>query len=248
MTQRSARGGAWRATAATLAACLVVTLVGWAALIGPSQVFTGPGPAPSSETTTTSEAPVEQVEELDRQDVEAREYGAATSIIVNLIGAAIQLFCLLGMLLVAFLLARRATRAWQLRRRYDAPEDADFETLAAGDPQRVRSVMAADADDQLGVLLEGQPRNAIVACWHRFELQAGRSGLPRRPWETSSELALRLLELADVDSAPVSRLLGLYGEARFSEHPVDESDREAAIAALREIQAQVGAAGRVGRA
>ncbi|WP_310526450.1 DUF4129 domain-containing protein [Nocardioides sp.] len=241
MTQGEAWTGVWRVVAATLGACLLVTLVGWAALIGPSHVFTGPGPTPSSETTTTSEAPIEQVREKRREDVAQQEYGAATSIIANVIGGAIQLFCLGGMLYVAFWLARRATRAWRLRRHFDVAPDVDFETVPPGHPRRARKAMALDAEEQLRLLLDGEPRNAIVACWHRFEMQAVESGLARHPWETSSEFALRMLEQADIDSGPVSRLLDLYREARFSEHDLDESDRAAAAAALREIQAQVGA-------
>ena len=240
--------GAWHAVAATAVACLLVTMVGWAALIGPSEVFTGPGPQPSSETTTTtSEAPIDEAKELERKDIEEREYGATTIIIANVIGGAIQLFCLLGMLFVAYWLGRRALRAWQLRRRYDVPPTADFETLEDGHPERVRTAMAEDAEEQLQLLLDGEPRNAIVACWHRFEMQAVESGLPRHPWETSSEFALRMLERADVDSAAVGRLLDLYREARFSQHALVESDRAAAAAALREIQAQVGARRAAGR-
>ena len=84
-----ARG--WRAAVAVLLTCLLVTMGGWAALIGPSEVFIGPGPTPSSETTTTSAAPVDAVEELDRKDIEEREYGATTSIVANVSGGAIQL-------------------------------------------------------------------------------------------------------------------------------------------------------------
>jgi len=239
--------GASRAVLATVGTCLLVTLVGWAALVGPSQVLTGPGPAPTSKTTTTSEAPIEQVEELDRKDIEQREYGATTSIIVNVIGGAIQLSVLAGMLLVAFLLLRRARRAWQLRRRYEAPARADFDVLEAGHPEHVRRTMASDASTQLGLLLEGQPRNAIVASWHRFEVQAEQSGLPRHAWETSSEFARRMLDVAEVDSSAVSRLLELYREARFSEHELGESDREAAVEALRGIQSQIGAIGPAAR-
>jgi hypothetical protein len=105
----------------------------------------------------------------------------------------------------------------------------------------VRTAMADDAEEQLRLLLDGEPRNAIVACWHRFEMQALESGLPRHPWETSSEFALRMLDRADVDSAAVNRLLELYREARFSEHDLVESHRTAAAGALREIHVQVGA-------
>ncbi|PUA82009.1 DUF4129 domain-containing protein [Nocardioides currus] len=235
----SARAQAWRAVAATLGACLVVTLVGWAALIGPSQVFTGPGPTPSQETTTTSEAPIDEVEEKDRDDVAAREYGPTTTVVANLVGGAIQVLTLAGMLLVAYLAVRRGLTAWRLRRRYDAPVDADFETLEGGAPERVRQAIADDTDEQLRLLLDGEPRNAIVACWHRFELQAVDAGLPRHPWETSSEFALRMLERAEVDSTAVASLLELYREARFSEHALDEAHRERAATALRAIQGQV---------
>ncbi|HXH80492.1 DUF4129 domain-containing protein [Nocardioides sp.] len=239
--------GAWRAAAATAVTCVLVTMVGWAALIGPSEVFTGPGPQPSSETTTTSEAPVEDVKELQRKDIEEREYGAATIIIANVIGGAIQLFVLVGMGWVAYLLLRRARRAWQLRRHFEAPATADFDILEAGHPERVRRMMADDAEAQLALLLDGEARNAIVACWHRFEVQAHHAGLPRRPWETSSEFALRMLELAEVDSPAVSRLLALYREARFSEHPMAEDDRRAAAEALRQIQSSIAASSSPGR-
>lgn len=226
----------WCAVAATLGACLLVMLVAWAALIGPSSVLTGPGPVMDATTSTPTETPAE-VETMDREDVAQREYGATTSIIVNVIGGAIQLFCVLAIGFMAWLLARRAMRSWRLRRRYDGPPlDVEFESLADGDPHRVRRAIETDAEEQLRLLLEGQPRNAIVACWHRFEVQAVDAGLARHPWETSSEFALRLLERADIDPAPVSRLLELYREARFSQHDLDEDDRDAAAAALRQIQ------------
>ncbi|MEO5663755.1 MAG: DUF4129 domain-containing protein [Nocardioides sp.] len=229
----------WRAVGATMGACLLVTLVAWAALIGPSSVLTGPGPimGPTTTSTPTETPPLEQ--EMDREDVAQKEYGPATSIIVNVIGGAIQLFCVVAMGFVAWWIARRAARSWRLRRRHDTPLDAEFELLEDGHPERVRRTMIADADEQLRLLLEGHPRNAIVACWHRFEVQAVEAGLSRHPWETSSEFALRLLDRAEIDPAPVSRLLELYREARFSEHDLDEGDRDAAAAALRQIQSQV---------
>lgn len=227
----------WRAVGATLGACLLVTLVAWAALIGPSPVLTGQGPVMGSTTTSTpTETPV--AEETDREDVEEREHGAGTTLVTNLIGYALQLFALAVMLLVPVWLGRRALRAWRLRRRFDTPPDVDFTTLEGGDPERVRHAMTSDADEQLRLLLEGHPRNAIVACWHRFEVQAVEAGLARHPWETSSEFALRLLDRADVDPQAVSRLLELYREARFSEHALGEDDRDAAVASLRQIQSR----------
>ena len=100
--------------------------------------------------------------------------------------------------------------------------------------------MRRDADEQFELLLGGSPRNAIVACWDRFEEQAERVKAARKPWETSSEFTLRLLEAVSADDVPVSRLESLYREARFSEHEIDESRREAAVEALRAIHASLG--------
>jgi len=230
--------GASRAVAATVGTCLLVTLVGWAALIGPSQVFSGPGPTCTSDATITpSEEPADMV---DFKELAQRRHGENTTMVADAVAIVILLAALAGVLLAAFLLLRRAWEAWQLRRRYDAPASADFDVLEAGDPERVRRTMADDADAQLGLLLDGEPRNAIVATWHRFEVQAEQSGLRRHAWETSSEFAGRMLDVAEVDSAAVTRLLELYREARFSEHELDESHRQAAGEALRKIQSQIG--------
>ncbi|UUZ58173.1 DUF4129 domain-containing protein [Nocardioides sp. B-3] len=229
----------WRAVAATLGACLLVTLVSWAALIGPSPVLTGPGPMADSANTTTTEPPIDEVETRAEDLSEGPERGNLGSLVITVIGGLIVVFAAAMLVLSAYLPGRRARTARRFRRTVDPPADVDFETLAAGDPQRVRRVMASDADEQLRLLLEGHPRNAIVACWHRFELQAVEAGLARHPRETSSEFALRLLDRADVDPRAVSRLLELYREARFSEHDLDEDDRDAAAAALRQIRAHV---------
>ena len=48
-----------------------------------------------------------------------------------------------------------------------------------------------------------------------------------------------MLDLVDADSAAVTRLAALYREARFSDHPLDESHRAAALAALDAIHARL---------
>ena len=108
------------------------------------------------------------------------------------------------------------------------------------DPEPLVEEIRRDADEQFELLLDGHPRNAIVACWDRFEEQAERVHASRKPWETSSEFTLRLLEAVSADDAAVSRLESLYREARFSEHDIDESRRQAAVEALRAIHASLG--------
>ncbi len=228
------------AVLAVLGSCVLVVLVAWASVIGPSDVFSGPGPTPSTETTTTTATPTAEAEGTGRDGVEQRRYGPTASLVINLVGGAIQLAAFLLMVGAVFLLLRRGKRAWELRRRYERPPSMSFAVVTDGAPERVRDAIRDDAAAQHRLLLEGEPRNAIVACWHRFEAQAERAGLPRHAWETSSEFALRMLDVAAVDPGSVSKLLTLYREARFSEHDLGEVDRQAARAALTQIQSQVG--------
>jgi hypothetical protein len=95
--------------------------------------------------------------------------------------------------------------------------------------------------------LGGEPRNAIVACWERFEEQAERVGLARKPWETSSEFTMRLLDVVSADPPAVSQLAVLYREARFSQHEITEANRQEALAALGLIRETIGSGRVVGR-
>jgi hypothetical protein len=124
------------------------------------------------------------------------------------------------------------------RNREPRPDVVDFDVL--DDPTPLVDEIRRDANDQLELLLGGEPRNAIVAAWDRFEEQAERAHASRKDWETSSEFTLRLLEAVAADEAAVSRLEALYREARFSDHPIDEGRREAAVEALRAIHASLG--------
>ena len=65
-------------------------------------------------------------------------------------------------------------------------------------------------------------------------------GLARRPEEAPEEHVRRSLAVARVDPRPVRQLVSLFALARFSEHPVDESHRSAAVAAMQAALASVG--------
>ena len=141
--------------------------------------------------------------------------------------------------LALLLLVRGMHERWQLRRRPPPPPpEVDFDVVETA--RRVAGSIARDAEQQRRLLTDdGQPRNGIVACWHRFEEQAADTGVVREDWETSAEFTLRVLDLVEADSGPVTRLAALYREARFSDHPLDESHRTAALAALDAIHAQL---------
>jgi hypothetical protein len=139
--------------------------------------------------------------------------------------------CVLWLL---YRLFRRLRDSWSDRKGRDPrPSEVAFDVLE--DPDELAEEIRDDFDAQLALLLDGHARNAIVACWDRFEEQAERAGLARHEWETSSEFTIRVLDLVSADQGAVARLERLYHEARFSEHPIEEHHRRAAIEALEAI-------------
>ena len=121
---------------------------------------------------------------------------------------------------------------WRHRPRFRWPRwrrrtHADFEVL-----DDVAATIAADADAQRAALGRGAPRNAIVECWLRLEAAVTAAGVERTPADTSAELTERVLATQHVDDVAIATLAALYREARFSEHPMGEESRRAAIEAL----------------
>lgn len=218
---------------------LVAVLVTWAASIGPSGVLTGEGPdvvrMTPTETTSSADPFAEAREEDDRTRLEDKYAGDRPWL--RRLALLLEIAALLGVLYLLYRGGRRARETWDARRRPAAePGEIDFDVL--GEAQRALSEqMGRDADHQRDLLLgAGSPRNAIVECWHRFEQQAADAGLARRPWETSSEFSLRMLDLVEADPHAVAVLAAYYREARFSEHEVGEDARAGALAALDTIQ------------
>ncbi|GAW52300.1 MULTISPECIES: DUF4129 domain-containing protein [unclassified Nocardioides] len=242
MTPR--RAGTLAVGSVVVLALLVVLLVAWAATIGPSGVLRGTGPdrvqAPTA-TESTSEAPREDPE----VPTPPEEGTASTASWVKTLAFLVNLAAAIALVAFVLLAGRSGVRRWQLRRfnrrRVSETDSVDFGVIEP--PVRVAREMLADAQEQRRTLLEGSPRNAVVACWHRFETQGGAAGVERRPWETSSEYTLRMLDLVDAYEPAVSRLGALYREARFSEHELTEADRQDAIEALDTIHRTIGVRG-----
>lgn len=102
--------------------------------------------------------------------------------------------------------------------------------------QPLTQVVADSMGRALDDLRVGTPDNAIIRCWVGLQDAAREAGVEPRASETSAELTLRLLEDLPVDRACVRRLAALYREARFSSHPLAETDRDAAREALTELR------------
>jgi len=103
-----------------------------------------------------------------------------------------------------------------------------------------RSPLAEAVDESLEDLRqEPDARSAIIHCYGRFERVLARSSLPRRPWQTSSELMREALGRLPVPPEAVRQLTWLFEVARFSEEPLGARDRGAAWEALSAIRASL---------
>lgn len=226
-----------RTVAALGATLLVVLLATWAASIGPDDVFRGEGltrfgeaeePSPSK---TEPAIPGVDGETLDRERDDPPGWLTPVAALAQVATIAVVLY-------LAYRALRWASRLRRERQR-GRQRGPDFPFEVLDEPQRVAEAIVTDASEQRMLLLEGAPRNAVVACWHRFETQASSVGLAREPWETSSEFTLRLLDLVSAEPQAVSELATLYREARFSDHELGEEARERAIAALDSLHRQL---------
>jgi len=222
-----------------LAVGVMLTMVMLAARSGPTRIFAGPLHDPSFRGVNPSYTPPAAPQGNGAFTDTSRYHGGTLFRVVGIVLELAFAACVL------WLLYRGALKLYEqlqyLRRRPKRRKDpgpVDFEVL--DDPERIREALRQGADEQFELLLGGIPRNAIVACWDRFEDYAERVDASRKHWETSSEFTLRLLDSVSADSAAVSRLERLYHEARFSEHEIDESRRESAVEALRAIHSSLG--------
>jgi len=251
-----------RAVVTVAVTSLFMVLVAWATLIGPDEVFTGPGPRPAQDLTTpTSCIPLPEETAADGtvtygvpDDINERDYcdppGASIGDYRDLVQdhpapwwvkalIYVFLFGLLALVAGGVLgLLVAVVRAVVSRR--PSEERGDLALTELDEPDRVAAAVVADAAEQDALLRDGDARNAIVATWHRFEVQGERAGVPRHASETSSEYALRFLDLAEADTGPVRRLAELYREARFSEHEITEQHRSEAVDALAAIRRSLG--------
>jgi hypothetical protein len=238
MTAR--RAGTLAVALVTAGVLLAVLLVTWAASIGPSEVLRGDGSSSSPSALASSGSARPADDQVATEPGDHRDNAALVRVIALVLNVA-------ALVLAVVLLARGLRWLGRVRRvrrarlaREAALGGSAFDVL---EPEvAVARELLADATGQRDALGTGTPRNAIVACWQRFEVAAAAAGIERLLWETSSEHTIRVLDLVSADPSAISRLAALYREARFSEHELTEADRAAALAALDTIHHTIGAA------
>jgi len=92
---------------------------------------------------------------------------------------------------------------------------------------------------------EGEPSDAVIACWVQLEQAAAAAGTARRPSETPAQLVTRVLAQHLVTRETLEQLVGLYREARYSGHVLGPGARAQARTALERVRGELTAEGRV---
>jgi hypothetical protein len=148
---------------------------------------------------------------------------------------AVQLICLTLVVAVVVVLVVFLVRGTVRRVRLDA------DPLVRRPQQDSHEEVMAALEQGLAELDEGDPRQAVIACWVRLERAAEDAGVERKPGDTPTDLVLRLLGGRSVNSSVLNEFATVYREARYSPHPVDTASRDQARAALRLLRDELGA-------
>ncbi|HEY7051187.1 MAG TPA: DUF4129 domain-containing protein [Mycobacterium sp.] len=88
--------------------------------------------------------------------------------------------------------------------------------------------------------LSREPREAIIACYAAMEgALANAPEVVPQDSDTPSEVLARAVEHGALHAGSATELVGLFAEARFSPHVMTEAHREAAVAALELVLAEL---------
>ena len=129
--------------------------------------------------------------------------------------------------LAVYLLVRLLSRRWLTK----PVETIDFESLVPELEQLAEAVAAGTE----ALEYEGDAREAVIACYSAMEVAVSAGGGLRRATDTPEEFLRRVTGAQLIPEGPARDLTDLFREARFSHHPIAESQRDAAREALRTI-------------
>ena len=120
------------------------------------------------------------------------------------------------------------------RERPDRPGEA----ATGAEPEVLRSVLTAGQHGLTGSV--GDPRSGIIECYRAMELAMARAGRAPGRTDTPADVLDRIVALRPDAGPAAERLTTLFREARYSAHPLDESDRADALGALGELRHALG--------
>lgn len=156
--------------------------------------------------------------------------GTAALILVGVVALIV-----LGLVLWALLrntLGRRGPRKG--RRDPARPEPRTAEDLVAALDAGLQELSDTDRD----------PRRAVIACWVRLEQAAAAAGTPRHAGDSPTDLVARLLAEQRLDARVLTPFAGVYRQARYATHTVDDQMRLQARTALQRLRSDLGAGAR----
>jgi hypothetical protein len=141
----------------------------------------------------------------------------------------------LGWTLLAIVAAALAVGAmWLVTRRLAThSEDRAAPSVVAAAVRAAEAALDSIAD----------PRAAVIAAYGAMERTFAQRGVPRPAAEAPREYLRRLLRRSAATESTASTLTALFEEARFSDHPVSERERERALRALATLRERAAEAG-----
>ena len=145
----------------------------------------------------------------------------------------IPLQVILYVLVILLLLALVALSIWRARR-LRLPGRAEPDGFIAEDPGDLREAVESGRSALRTV---DDARAAIIACYLAMENSLAERGTARGLADTPDELLARATGTGLVRGTAAARLTALFYEARFSSHPLDRGQRDAAERALDELAA-----------
>ncbi len=108
-----------------------------------------------------------------------------------------------------------------------------------GDDDDSASLRRAVESGQAALHAVDEARAAIIACYLAMERSLATAGTARTAAETPAELLTRATGTGLLRGPAAGRLTALFYEARFSTHPLPDTAKVAATAALDEISAEL---------
>ena len=151
----------------------------------------------------------------------------------------LPLTALLYALLIALLLAGIAISIWYARR-LRPPIKPAADDFIAEDSENLRDAVESGRS---ALRTLDDARAAIIACYVAMENSLAERGAARAVADTPDELLARATETGITRGTAAARLTALFYEARFSSHPLDRSQRDAAAHALDELAAALAETG-----
>jgi hypothetical protein len=141
-------------------------------------------------------------------------------------------------LLIVVLVAAAASSGWWSRQLRPSRRHRRRGYLAQ-DPEDPEDLREAVESGRWALRALDDARAAIIACYVAMENSLAERGEARAIADTPDELLARATQSGLVRGTAAARLTALFYEARFSSHPMDRGQRDAAEQALDELAAAV---------